>query len=231
MANYTNALMEGFNFAREARRQEGRGNALASYMANPTDQGVGEIARYDPDAAFAIQGDRRKQQEARLQEGMKAVGNAALLISQLPPEQQAQAWDQQIDSLVAAGYDTLAQYKGKYSPDALRSVLSQTGMANDYLKTQQGGGDQISITATQPGGSYVVRNNRGQIFDPQTNQWITLGQQGGSPWQMPEPQGTPGIGVGNAAIPTGSPLTPSQTIDGKTYWNFNGQWYDNPEGR
>lgn len=181
MADFTNALLQGFNFAREARREDGFRKALSGYVANPSDQGAADVARYNPQAGYEIGQDRRRQQQAALDQGKKAVGQAALLVAQLPPEQQAAAWDSQIEALVGQGYDGLAQYRGKYSPDALRSVLAETGLASEYLKSQQGGGDQISITATQPGGSYVVRNNRGQLLDPKTNQWITPGAMQGAP--------------------------------------------------
>lgn len=35
-------------------------------------------------------------------------------------------------------------------------------------------------------------------------------------------------GIAPAAAPTG-PV--SKVLNGKTYWNINGEWYDNPEGR
>lgn len=78
------------------------------------------------------QATRQKAIDAKLADGKKAVGQVALQIANLPPQQQAQAWDQGIDYLVGQGYDGLAQFKGKYSPESLRGVLAESGLAAEY---------------------------------------------------------------------------------------------------
>jgi hypothetical protein len=64
------------------------------------------------------------------------VGQAALRISQLPPEQRPAAWDQTIDQL-APRYPELAEYKGQYSEEALMSAIDGAKLVNDFFMLER----------------------------------------------------------------------------------------------
>lgn len=251
-------FQQGYQQGREQRVSQETDKALAAYAANPDDPAsVSGLARYNPRLAIQIGQDQRSRAEAtkkaeaeQLAAGTKVIGNAALQVSLLPPEQQAQAWDQQIDML-AGQYPGVAQYKGQYSPERLQSVLAQAGLSQQAIDN-----GRPQITATQPGGSYVVQNKAGQIFDPQTNQWATLGGQPQAPAQQQagaEPQILQQAQQSRLITPEDAQrvqasLGPNggqqfqqwmqshgiaigKQVGNQTYFLVNGEWYDNPEGR
>ena len=158
MPNFNALLMAGYNTGREVKRQQGLDNALAAYSANPDDpSSVAGIARYDPRTAIQIgtvqqkrQADLQEIQQKKLAEGKKAVGQAALLVAQQPEANRAAAWDQSIDYLVSQGYDGLAQFKGKYNPQSLQGVLSEAGLAGEYMSATK-----PSYMAIPEGGTLV----------------------------------------------------------------------------
>jgi len=163
----------------EVRGQQG-GDALA------------DLARYNPQMAMGIQQQDQQrqmqlnqQQQKMLEQGQKAVGQAALIVAQQPPEQRAQAWDGVIDQLVQQGWDGLARYKGQYSEQALQAVIAQAGLANELRQTVQ-----PSYQVVPEGG--VLVNTR----DPSAVQ------------QFGQPQAAPPAQPG-ANIPQGSPLSPA----------------------
>lgn len=192
MPDFNALLLQGLQTGRELRRQEGESNALAGLfggggysMSSPGGSGtqqeqLGELARYNPKLAFEYQKQnqtqaavQQKAQQDKLKQAKDVVGQAALQIAQLPPEQQPQAWDQQIDYLVGQGYDGLAPYKGRYSPQSLMGVISEAGLANELR------------TATQP--SYQVIPEGGALVntrDPRATQQFAA--PGGQP--MPQQQ-------------------------------------------
>lgn len=92
---------------------------------------MAQLAGVDLDAYDKL-ADNDRQNVA---ERVKTIGNAGMYIASLPEEQQPAAWDAAIDQLAPA-YPELAEYKGRYSPDALRGVISQAGMMQDFLKSQ-----------------------------------------------------------------------------------------------
>lgn len=61
------------------------------------------------------------------------IGNAALRIQQLPPEQRAAAWDHYARQGPQFGVDGLDQYVGQYSEEALHAAIAQAGMVKDYF--------------------------------------------------------------------------------------------------
>lgn len=75
--------------------------------------------------------DANKRQQIKLQNDY--IGQSALRISQLPPEQQPQAWDQAIAQGVQQGYTDLAQYQGKYSEQALRGAIDNAGLVDKFI--------------------------------------------------------------------------------------------------
>lgn len=205
--NFNALIMQGYNTGREMKRQAGLDNALSTYAQNPDDPtSVAGIARYDPRTAIQIgnmQQDRQKQlqaeQQKKLAEGQKAVGQAALLISQQPEQARPQAWDQAIDQLVGMGWDGLAQYKGKYSPQSLQAVIAQSGLANEFIS-----GQQPKYMAIPEGGTLV--NTR----DPSA-----VSQFGG---QAPQPPQPPTSGGNFTDINGASQLLQSMGPQGFLQW-------------
>lgn len=73
------------------------------------------------------------QQQAKATQGVEMAGQLARRVASMPPDQQAAGWDQAIDGLVAAGFDTFSQYRGQFSPQALDRVLAQAGELGDVM--------------------------------------------------------------------------------------------------
>lgn len=59
-----------------------------------------------------------------------------------------QKWDQAIDFAVSQGYDDLAQYKGKFSPEGRMSAISLAGQTKEYM-------DRSKPVNMAPGGRLV----------------------------------------------------------------------------
>lgn len=78
-----------------------------------------------------------KYQTDKALEGFDYVANAAYQITQLPPEQRAQAWDAYIQQGTQLGFDGLAQYQGQYSDQLLNSVVAKAGEMQQFQKFQQ----------------------------------------------------------------------------------------------
>lgn len=249
-------FQQGYQQGRQQRIEQETGKALEAYANNPDDPAsVAGLARYNPQLAIQIQQDQRtraaaaqKQEQEQRNAGIKVIGNAALQIKMLPPEQQPQAWDAAIDGL-SAQYPGLANYRGKYSPQALDSVLAESGMTQQAIDNAQ-----VRITPTQAGGSYVVQNAGGQIYDPAAGGYVTLGAAPQPAQQVPEAQILQGAAQAGIITPEDAAriqqsLGPNgqgqfqqwmqqnrvvigkQLPNGQTAYLVNGEWYDNPEGR
>lgn len=141
--NFNALMLQGLQTGREIRREEGERNALAG-LVNGEEGALGNLATYNPQAAMQVQQQQQqraaqveKERQAQLAAGTKLVGQAALIVSQYPEAQRAQAWDAQIDALAQQGWDGIAQFKGKYSPQALESVIAQSGLASEYASQQR----------------------------------------------------------------------------------------------
>lgn len=181
LPNFNALLLEGFNTGREMKRQEGERNALAGLVSGDQ-SALGQLATYNPQMAFQVQQSQasrqaeiEKQQQAKLAEAKKIVGQSALQIAQMPEDQRPAAWDQQIDYLVGQGYDGLAQYRGKYSPQSLMGVISEAGLANELR------------TATQP--SYQVIPEGGTLVntrDPAATSQFSAPQSSASTTPLPQ---------------------------------------------
>jgi hypothetical protein len=78
------------------------------------------------------------------------VGQAALRISQLPPQQQPMAWDQAIAQGVQRGFSSLADKQGQFSPQALSSAIDSAGLVDKFLQLAE-----PRYTALVPGGTLV----------------------------------------------------------------------------
>lgn len=113
--------------AAEQRRRE-----LIPLAARGDENSLLELWGVDPDTAMKLDDNSKK----KAVDGIKYISGAAFQIVQLPPEQRPAAWDAYIDQAVGQ-YPGLAQYKGKYSPEALNSIVSQAGQMPEFQKFQQ----------------------------------------------------------------------------------------------
>jgi hypothetical protein len=209
-------------------------------------------AQGDPDALQQLVGidfnsyrTLGEDQRRILKDQNDYVGQAALRISQLPPQQQPMAWDQAIAQGVQRGFSGLADKQGQFSPQALSSAIDSAGLVDKFLQLAE-----PRYTAIPAGGTLV--NTR----DPRAVQSVA----GGMPAPVSAPQANPGDILRNAA--NAGTITPEEaatvqqslgnnpegvqkfqawmqqngiaiakTMNGQTYYQVNGQWFDNPEGR
>lgn len=117
---------------------------------------INELWGLDADLAGKLTAEQAKHVDA----GVKAAGQSALQLLQMPEGSRAAAWDAAIDALDET-YPGLAQYKGQYSPTNLRAVLSQAGL----------GKEAVDLTAPRyqalvPGGTLGQTNPyAGPVFD------------------------------------------------------------------
>ncbi len=92
-----------------------------------------QLAGIDIDAWAKIDGVTQK----KVAEQVDYVGQAALAVKQLPPEQQAAAWDHYVDQGVQMGFTDLTAQRGQYSPQALDGAIANAGLVKDFLGTQE----------------------------------------------------------------------------------------------
>lgn len=189
-----NALLQGFQTGREMKRQQTEQNALTAYAQNPNDQAaLQQLTVANPQMGFGIQNQRaeqRAQQQAfdlkrlamlddrtkdMVARRTRFMGEQALYISQLPPQQQAQAWDAAVDQAVAQGFSDVGQYKGRYSPQALQSVLAEAGKV------------QEALGLLQPRAQAVTMPDQSVQLQMIPRQSVQFGG-GDAPAQMPQPQ-------------------------------------------
>lgn len=111
------------------RAQQVEIQRLTAAAANGDKTAAAQLAGVDLDAWDKID----KHQRAQIKDRVDYIGQAALAVSRLPESQRAQAWDQYIDQGVQAGHDDLAEYRGKYSPDALNAAIANAGQVKTLI--------------------------------------------------------------------------------------------------
>lgn len=114
----------------------------------------------------AQQAAQQKDAEERVKAATAYIAQSAFQIVQLPPEQRAQAWDAYVDQ-GSQQFPGLAQYRGKYTPEGLNSIVAQAGKMPEFQQFQQP--------------KYVPIGEAGL-------QGLQYGQPIGSQQQMPQPQ-------------------------------------------
>lgn len=200
----------GFERGQARRREADTRNALTAYAQNPDDpQAFNVLAQNAPE--FAIQERQRRdaqqqreleQQLAQMDEQQAAatkrrvsfLGQAALAVKNLPPEQQAQAWRNYAMRGEQMGLEGLAQYADAYSPQALDALLADAGMIEKALDAQR-----VKYQVIPQGGYLQGFDNMGRPLDngasgnippPPPGFQIEGGQQMSAPNMMntPAPQ-------------------------------------------
>lgn len=91
-----------------------------------------ELMGIDPQTAKLLS----DEQKAGIIDAGKYLSEAAFNIVTLPENQRAAAWDSYIEQGTAR-FPGLAQYRGKYSPQALQSAVAQAGQMQEFMTFQQ----------------------------------------------------------------------------------------------
>lgn len=189
-ANPAAAFQFGLQNGQAQRRDMDTSNALSALAVNPDDQNaLSAFARANPEGFMQYQDHRSNQAirqeqleiqrataqraaqgdiDKRTQDGFKAIGNAALKIVTLPPEARAGAWDAAIDQLDDY-FPGLTRYRGSYSPEALESVLAQSGLTDK------------AIELTSPKYQAIVPGGQLQNTNPYANVQMGQAPQGPQP--------------------------------------------------
>lgn len=167
--------LRGMEEQRQRAEQEAMAKAEEQRLTAAAVQGDAEaaaqLAGINPQLWMRLD-DRAK---AAVEQRTDFMGEAALAISQLPEAERAQAWDAYAQQGVQLGYSDLAQYVGKYSPDALNGLLAQTGKVKQFLDLTR-----PRWLSVQPGGTVVNTN------DPQAVQQVNeAAQQAAFGQQLP----------------------------------------------
>jgi hypothetical protein len=172
----------------------GRERAEAASDAHKADV-MARAARGDPAALAELAGldfnawrGLSADQRTAAGEKMKVLGNAALDVLNRPPEQRAAVWDAYIGQL-SQQMPELAQYAGKYSEQAARSVVAQAEMMGKLHELEQ-----PDLRVIPEGGALV------NVGDPAAVQQYMQGLGNVPPppagFQLDNPGGGAGNGVG-----------------------------------
>lgn len=156
-----------FVIQERGRLQEQQQRQLQADLQRRAAQGdpaaVAELAGVDLDA-WAKLDTRSKQATA---ERVSVIGEAALAVSQLPPEQRPQAWDMYISQL-SQQYPELASQRGQYSEQALMGALASAKQMKTFIDLEM-----PKYMAIPAGGTLVDTRN------PQAVQQFGQGPQPG----------------------------------------------------
>jgi len=119
----------GQQAAQAKMMQEQRAADLRTKAAQGDPVALQQLVGIDLDSWSKLSAEQRRKIEAQT----AYTGQAALRISQLPPEQQAAAWDQAIEQGVQSGYTSLADFRGKFSPQALQGAIDNAGLVEKFI--------------------------------------------------------------------------------------------------
>lgn len=117
---------------RDKRQQQAEVADLQRRAAAGDRTALAQLAGFDINAWDKLSDNER----AATHERVDAIGQAALRISQLPPEQQPVAWDAAVDQL-STRYPEIAELKGHYSPEALSGAIDQAKLAGEFLALER----------------------------------------------------------------------------------------------
>lgn len=125
------AIQERQRYEQEAQAQKVA--ALRQGMASGDQQAAQNLQALDFDTWSQL----NEAQQGQAAERAEVIGQSALRIARIPPEQRAQAWDSAIAGL-SQQYPELQQYMGQYSEQALNAAIDSAGLVNDlWQQTRQ----------------------------------------------------------------------------------------------
>lgn len=114
---------------RSKREQEARQADLQRRAAQGDRGAQAELWGLAPEIADKLSDNQRQE----LTQRVGAIGNAALRIAQLPPEQRPQAWDAAVEQL-SRDYPELAEYRGQYSDEMLNSAIDNAKLVTEHFR-------------------------------------------------------------------------------------------------
>jgi hypothetical protein len=138
---------------RDKRQQAAQVADLQRRAAGGDRTAMAQLAGIDLDAWDKLADNDRQAATERA----SVIGQAALRISQLPPEQRPMAWDQAIDQL-AVRFPELAEYKGQYSEEALMGAIDSAKLVDDFFQLEK-----PSYQVIPEGGTLVNTRDPGAV--------------------------------------------------------------------
>ena len=253
MAKVNPRMAMGIREDQEKRKRETAATELARRAASGDNAALQEMMVSNPDAFKTIDGATK----ARMKEANDFLGNAAMQISRLPDEQRAATWSQYVQQAESGGMD-IPSYLEAYSPQALNTAVARAGMVNELLNSQKVVWHQVGERpsfATDAYGQPVGSDNPynagtgGEVApvepkplaEEEAGSILQRGEQTGTISRsdydaMRKALGPNGEGRFNAWVKkynvrVADSAPASKTVNGATYYQVNGKWYDNPEGR
>lgn len=185
----------------------------AKTLAAQRQQLIGQAAQGDKRALaqlYGIDGEVAARLDDRqidlATKGIEYIAQSAFAIDALPPEQQPAAFDAAIEQGVALGYDGLAQYRGKFTPQLLQGVVASAGEIQPFIKARE----PVAFNL-EPGAGRYERRRDGTI------ETVIQPNPGGAvPFSPVKPQGAQPV---------------AKVIGGVTYYQNpeTGKVYDNPQ--
>lgn len=118
---------------------------------------------------FAKMDTRQREQ---VKERADFLGNAAMLISREPDQARAAAaWDAAIEAGLQRGYTDLAEYRGRYNPQALPGLIATSGAVKTYLDQQNNDRD-FGFKTTTDARDFAF--NAGKARDESARGWASV---------------------------------------------------------
>jgi len=129
-----NALAS-FQQGQQMRREQDTRKAMAAYAQNPNDaNALNALAPYAPDYVVQQKQSLAKDAEAKQQ---AAVAQRVEMIGQVAQwADTPEKWDKGVDYL-ASMYPDLAQYRGKFTPEARMAAISAAGEYKNFAESQK----------------------------------------------------------------------------------------------
>lgn len=150
MAQYRPELAIQIGDRQRKRKEELEVRRLTAAAAQGDKAAAAQLAGIDLDAWGKID----THQRAQIKDRVDYIGQAALAVSRLPENQRAAAWDQYVDQGVQSGHAELADYRGKYSPEALNAAIANAGQVKTLIDLTE-----PHYQAIPEGGTLVDTNN------------------------------------------------------------------------
>lgn len=153
LAQYRPDVAIQFRQDQTKREQAAAVSDLQRRAAGGDRTAMAELAGIDLDAYDKLVDNERQT----VAERAGVIGQAALRISQLPPEQRPTAWDAAIGQL-SEQYPELAEYRGQYSEEALMGAIDSAKLVNDFHRLSR-----PDYQAIPEGGTLVNTNDPGAV--------------------------------------------------------------------
>lgn len=233
------AMRERQNQQKRQQEQKFRGLRLKALQGDKGAQQ--QLAVIDTDAYNRATDDQRKQSD----ESDKAMAQAVFQLQQLPEQERGQRWDAIATEL---GADELV---GQYSPVAVDAILAKGGVAKAFQEFQRPryqvipeGGTLVNTKDPQAVGQFggapqptTKTGGQGGVSQEDGKQIVLNWNKAGYATRDQIETIKSSMGGGQQAVDAYLQKHGIQTIDaekelnGQTYYQVGGKWFDNPEGR